>query len=210
MSTMPAVVECRKPTALTMIAAIVAPARGIRSSKCHDQPEGDRVRHPEPEKHGGRNDACDEADREVPGDVAANGPVDVRAHLAPARLGLLVEKPVEPLHPDRAFEQHEQRQEGDRDDGDHGIENALRQAQRRVREAEDSADAALLDRFPCLFDDLVVALEKPEPASSPGEVVDVAGNRIREIVDLADQRRNKRRCDPDDDENRTGEHDADS
>ena len=206
---MPAVVEWRKPTTLTMIAASVAPASGIRSRMRDDEAEGDGVRDAEHEQHGGGDDARDQADREVAGDVAADRAVDVAADLAPARLGRLRQQAVDPLDPRRPLEQHEQRQERDRDDGDDGVENALRQREGGVREAEDAAGAALLDRLACPLDDVVLALEEAEPAAPAGEVVDVAGNGVGQVVDLAHEGRHERRGDPDDDEDRADEDDAD-
>ena len=44
-----------------------------------EQPERDRVRNAEGEQHDGRDDAGDQADREVAGHVAADRPVDVVA-----------------------------------------------------------------------------------------------------------------------------------
>ena len=45
-----------------------------------------------------------------------------------------------------------------------------------------------------LLDDVVLALEEPEPAASMGQVVHVAGSRLGEAVDLVDQLRNERRA----------------
>ena len=116
---------------------------------------------------------------------------------------------VDPLDPRRSLEQHEQRQERDRDDGDDGVENALRQREGGVREAEDATGATLLDRLSCPLDDVVLALEEAEPAAAAGEVVDVPRNGVGEVVDLAHERRHEGRGDPDDDQDRADEDDAD-
>ena len=174
-----------------------------------DEAERDGVRDAEHEQHGGGDDARDQADREVAGDVAADRAVDVAADLAPARLRRLRHQAVDPLDPGRPLEQHEERQERDRDDGDDGVEDALRQREGGVREPEDAAGAALLDRLARPLDDVVVALEEAEPAAPAGEVVDVAGHRVGEVVDLAHERRHEGRGDPDDDEDRADEDDAD-
>ncbi len=83
-------------------------------------------------------------------------------------------------------------------------------AQSRVREAEHAADAALLDRLPRPFDDLVLPLEEAEPAAAAGEVVDVPRDRVGEVVDLAHEGWHERGGDPDDHEDRAHEHDPDS
>ena len=72
-----------------MMAAIVAPASGIRSRIADEQAERDRERHADEPEHDARRDAGDQADQQVAGDVAADRPVDVVADLAPARLLLL-------------------------------------------------------------------------------------------------------------------------
>ncbi len=78
-----------------------------------------------------------------------------------------------------------------------------------VREPEDAAGAALLDRLARPLDDVVLTLEEAEPAAPAGEIVDVAGHGVGEVVDLPHERRHERRGDPDDDEDRADEDDAD-
>ena len=90
-----------------------------------------------------------------------------------------------------------------------GVEDALRHRQRRAREAEHAAGAALLDRLAHLLDDVVVALEEAEPAPALGQVVDVAGDRVCEVVHLAHEGGNEGRGDPDDHEDRADENDRD-
>ena len=85
----------------------------------HEQPERDRIRNADAEQHGGRDDAGDQADRQVAGHVTADRPVDVVPDLAPARLLLLGQEAVQPLDPRRPLEQHEQGQERDRERRDH-------------------------------------------------------------------------------------------
>ena len=206
---MPAVVEWRKPTTLTITAAMVAPASGIRSRMPTMRPSATAYGTPSTEEHGRRDDAGDEADRQVAGYIAADRAVDVTADLPPARLSRLGDQAVDSLHPGGALQQHEERQERDRDDGDHRVEDALRHGESGARKAEHPSDAALLDRFSRPFDDLIVALEEAEPASTAREIVDVARHSIGEIVDLAHERRHERRGDPGDHEDRTDEDDPD-
>ena len=149
-----------------MIAAIVAPASGIRSRIATSSPSATAYGTPRTSSTTVDGDSRDEADREVAGDVAADRAVDVAPHLRQRGCDVLGQQRVEALDPVRPLEQHEQGQERDRERGDDGIDDALRHRQRGAREAEHAGRTALLDRLPDLLDDLVVALEEAEPAAT--------------------------------------------
>ena len=55
-----------------------------------------------------------------------------------------------------------------------------------------------LDRVPDLLDDVVLRLQEAEPALALGQVVDVAGDGLDEVVDLVDERRDEGVADPGD------------
>ena len=53
----------------------------------------------------------------------------------------------------------------------------------------------LLTGVPDLLDDVVLRLQEAEPAPALGQVVDVAGQRLDEVVDLVDERRDEGEAD---------------
>ena len=160
-----------------------------------DETERDRIRHTHDQQHHRDRSAGDQADQDVSGDVAADGPGDVLADASPARLRLLRKEQVGPFDPAFPLEQHEERQEDDRhrrsDHGDH----ALRDGDRGARKPEHLLRAAVLDLFTHLLDHVVLALQEPESTASMRQVVHVVRGRLGEAVDLVDQLGHEGRAD---------------
>ena len=114
----------------------------------------------------------------------------------------VAEAPYEP----RPFEQHEDGQEGDRDDADHEGDDAVRDREARIGDAQDPAGATLLDRLPHLVDDLVVVLQEAERASAGRQVLDEVRHGRDELLDLVDERRDEERPERSEGREREQEH----
>ena len=67
--------------------------------------------------------------------------------------------------------------------------------ERRAGKAEELLRAAVLHLLADLLDDVVLALEEPEPAAAVRQVVHVVRQRLDEAVHLVDQLRDERRAD---------------
>ena len=93
------------------------------------------------------------------------------------------------------FEQHEERHEGDRHRREHNRHHALRDGEGRPRDAEQLRCPALTQRLSRLVDEVVLALEEPEPAAALRQVVEVVGDLVREVVHLVDQSGNEQPAD---------------
>ena len=131
-----------------------------------DDRQRDRVARADREEDDRRADARDQADEEVSADVAANRAVDVARDPVPPRLHRLRERALEPLDDLRALEEHEDRQEGNRDDTDDEGDDAPGDRKPGVGDAEHTAGALVIDRLLDLVDDLVVVLEEAERAAA--------------------------------------------
>ena len=187
-------------TAPMMIAAIVAPASGIRSRIATIKPSATANGTPSTKQDERRQHARDQADQQVARDVAADRAVDVAPDLAPARLRLRRQERVEPLDPRRAFEQHEERQEDDRDVPMTMLTTPFVTETAVPDSAEQLLRAAVVDLLAHLLDDVVLRLEEAEPPLALRQVVDVAGTRVDELVHVVDERRDEERADAGDDE----------
>src|SRR5919109_783426 len=180
-TTIPAGIECKNATAPTIIAAIVAPASGIRSRIPTISPSATAY-----------------------GTPMITSTMAVRAPALPRR-GL--QKHEEAIDPGRALEQHEERQEDDRHRREHRIHDTPRQRERRPGETEQLRGTAFSERLARLVDEVVLRLQEPEPAAAFGEVVQVVGDLVREVVHLVDQRRDEQPADQRDSDQRGDEDD---
>ena len=198
----------RSTTVETMMAASVAPASGMRSRIPTSSPRAIANSLPTPKSTAAEVHSCDEADQEIAGDVAADRPVDVVAHplvAHPRTRGDEVEgSPDRP----RAFEEHEEREEDDRDHADDGGHHAPDDVEDRQTEAQNATRPLGLDRLADAVDDLVVVLEPAERASSPREVVHEVRDRVDELGHLGKERRDDQESDRGHDQEREDEDDA--
>jgi hypothetical protein len=156
-----------------------------------------------------RASASDEADRDVPDHVAADGPVDVVAEAPDPRAVPVGHEAQTALDPARPFEQHEERQERDGHDRDDAVQHALRHAESLARDAEQPSYATGVNGSLDLLHDLEPLLELAELPPTRGEVVDVARCSLGEVVHLADELRHEGRAQRDDDDDRHAEDDRD-
>ena len=159
----------------------------------HEQPERHGVRDSEREQDDGRRHSRDEADQQVSGHVAADRAVNLVADAAPVIPRALGQHGEEPVDPERAFEEHEEGHEDDRHGGDDRGDDPLRDRDRGAGEAEQLRGATRFDGVPNPLGDVVLRLQEAEPTAAMRDVVDVAGERVREAVHLADERRDEER-----------------
>ena len=108
----------------------------------------------------------------------------------------------------RPLEEHEVREEDDRDRPDDCGDDAAHDVEEGLAETEHPTGPLLLDRLTDAIDDLVLVLQPAERPLAGRDVVDEVGHGVREVRHLRDERRDHEEPDPRQHEEREHEHEG--